>query len=375
MFITETSEAHARQDDDSPMFTEAIENSWISLPVNLAEASEDPDKPAAGVYKPSPAWERPAGHAMQGINAMSIVSRNLLSLYIGDSGATPTLISKDFLDRLKLSKPKPCTGRKLKLLQLTGSAGCSEYMRLNLYFHSQLGPVCLKGMEAYVVKDMKADMLISEDMQRAWQLHTIRSEQGSFWQVGDSLHHILVVLVTAPAESFSARWAPESELVTKPHLLSQSKQEVPKGPWKVLAKNDLTIEPEFMTSLTAVSKGAPKDEPLYLDAIPLNRGLDLFIAMLHSIVDVDDDFSFPIKITNTAECHICICCGELLSFVTRAKDALWAAASLSESEQVHFDSQASQLAILVLLLDACKEQTLLTTENATPEFKETETAR
>ena len=95
----------------------------------------------------------------------------------------------------------------------------------------------------------------------------------------------------------------------------------------------------------------------------------MFIATLHSIVDVDDDFSFPIKITNTAEHHICICCGELLSFVTRAKDALRAAASLSESEQVHFDSQASQLAVLVPLLDARKEQTLLTTRMPLPNSK------
>ena len=177
-------------------------------------------------------------------------------------------------------------------------------------------------MEAYVVKDMKADMLIGKDMQRAWQLHTIHNEQGSFWQVGNSLHHILAVLAAAPAESFSARWAPESELVTKLHLLSQSKQEASNGPWKVLAKNDLTIEPESMVTLTAVSKKAPKDKPLYLDAIPLNQGLDSFIATLHGIVDVDDKFSFPIKIANTAKHCIHICHGELLGYVTRAKDAL-----------------------------------------------------
>ena len=133
VFIAETSEACARQDDDSPMFPEAIENSWISLPVNLAEASEDPDKPATGVYKLSPAWERPAGHAMQGIDTFKIQCHvNSLKepavAVIGDSGATPMLISKDFLDRLKLSEPRPRAGRKLKLLQLTGSARCSEYV-------------------------------------------------------------------------------------------------------------------------------------------------------------------------------------------------------------------------------------------------------
>lgn len=56
-------------------------------------------------------------------------------------------------------------GQKLKLLELTGSAKCSEYVRLNLYFHSQFRPVRLKGVEAYVVKGMQANMIIGEDTQ------------------------------------------------------------------------------------------------------------------------------------------------------------------------------------------------------------------
>ena len=191
--------------DYSPTLSDSAEASWTSLLVNLTDAKDDMDMPAEGVYEPTPAWERPAGHAVQGIDVFKVQChincfKEPATPVVGDSGAAPTLISKGFLDCLQFSKPKPRAGQKLKLLQLTGSAGCSEYVWLNLFFRSQIGPVCLKGVEAYVVKDMKADMLIGEDTQRAWQLHIIRGD----WQVGDSPHRIPAVIAPSPAESFSA---------------------------------------------------------------------------------------------------------------------------------------------------------------------------
>ncbi len=235
--------------------------------------------------------------------------------------------------------------------------------------------MCLKGVEAYVVKDMKADMLIGEDTQRAWQLHTIRSEQGSFWQVGDSMHRIPAVLAPTPAESFSTRWAPESELATKTfHLASPRKQEVSCRPWKVLAKNDLTIKPKSAATLTAVSKGAPREEPLYLDAVPLNCGPGSFVSAPHGIVDMEDKDSFLTKVANTTERRVRVRRGELLGYVTRAKDTLQTAASLSEEERAHFDSQAGQLTILVPILDVQREQISLATERPAPESQNTKTA-
>src|SRR5271169_4504283 len=145
------------------------------------------------MYKPIKAWERPAGHAVRGVDAFKLLChvnslKEPASIVIGDSGAAPILISQSFLENLQCSKPKPRAGRQLKLLQLTGMAESSEYVRLNLYFQSQLGPVCLKGVEAYVVKGMKANMLIREDTQLAWQLNTMRNEGRRHWRVGDSLH-------------------------------------------------------------------------------------------------------------------------------------------------------------------------------------------
>ena len=264
--------------DYSLMSSDSAEASWTSLPVNLTDAKNDMDIPAEGVYKPTPAWERPAGHTVQGIDTFKVQChvncfKEPVMPVVGDSGAALTLISKGFLDRLQFSKPKPRAGRKLKLLQLTGSAGCSKYIWLNLFFRSQIGPVCLKGIEAYVVKDMKANMLIGEDTQRAWQLHIIHGEKGNYWQVGNSPHRIPAVIAPSPAESFSTQWAPESEPEGETSCPIRTKKlEASKGPWKVLVKDNLTIEPESVAMVNAIVKRVSSDEAMYLDTIPLNRG-------------------------------------------------------------------------------------------------------
>ena len=184
------------------------ECSWESLPA-LVAADEPPwESPSEKVYKPRPIWERPAGHAVQGVDAFKVLCHvNSLqepaAIVVGDSGAAPTLISQRFLDSLKLSKPRRRTGRKLNLIQLTGTAGCSEYVRLNLYFQSQKGPVCLKGVEAYVVKGMVANLIIGEDTQLAWQLHTIRPNGTRHWKVGDSAYRIPLVLLRPNPSRFN----------------------------------------------------------------------------------------------------------------------------------------------------------------------------
>jgi hypothetical protein len=167
-------------------------DAWAMLPINMVDLEREVERPSEDIYEPTPVWERPAGHAVQGIDTFKLLChvnslKEPATIVIGDSGAAPTLISQRFLESLKVSKPRPRASWKLKLLQLTGSAGCLEYVRLNLYFCSQLEPVCLKGVEAYVVKDMKANMLIGEDTQQAWQLHIIQKETNKYWKLGDSV--------------------------------------------------------------------------------------------------------------------------------------------------------------------------------------------
>ena len=100
------------------------ESRWDSLPAHTAAVEPPWESPSEKVYKPRPLWERPAGHAVQGIDAFKVHCHvNSLqepaAIVVGDSGAAPTLISQHFLDSLKLSKPRRRTGQ-------IGRASCRE---------------------------------------------------------------------------------------------------------------------------------------------------------------------------------------------------------------------------------------------------------
>src|ERR1700733_9518928 len=336
------------------------ECSWESLPA-LVAADEPPwESPSEKVYKPRPIWERPAGHAVQGVDAFKLLCHvNSLqepaAIVVGDSGAAPTLISQRFLDSLKLSKPRRRTGRKLNLIQLTGTAGCSEYVRLNLYFQSQKGPVCLKGVEAYVVKGMVANLIIGEDTQLAWQLHTIRPNGTRHWKVGDSAYRIPGTTSPAPAESFTVQWAPEPEAkepAVKP--VKKLAPEEAKKHWNALAKYDVLIKPESIATVTAVARGAPNQEAMYLEGTPLKRGSASFICAPDGMVDPDSEGCFQIKIANTTHRHIKLRAGESLGQVFKANDALKATSQLTENERLAFAKRVAQLAALTPSLDAAQ---------------------
>ena len=333
------------------------ENTWSSLPTNTVELEAGTDLPYENVYKPKPIWERPPGHAVASIDAFKISCyvnslKEPVTTVIGDSGAAPTLISHTFLKSLKNSKPRARTGQKLKLIQLTGTAKCSEYVRLNLYFRSQLGPVCLKGVEAYVVKGMEAKLLIGEDTQLAWQLHTMRINGSSYWKVGDSTHYIPARVGPKPKESFSVQWKHEGFIapsVTTPFQKSITSDTKP--PWNAIARTEFILLPESITTVTVTAKGAPKEGSLYLEAIALMRGSDSFIHAPHGIIHPDLEGNFQIKIANTTDRCVLLRSGELVGHLFRTSDALRMKEELSEDELDSFTVKAIQLSTLISNLD------------------------
>ena len=66
------------------------------------------------------------------------------------------------------------------------------------------------------------------------------------------------------------------------------KPEALKGPWKVLVKDSLTIEPESVVTVNAIVKGISSNEAMYFDAIPLNRGPNAFVSASSGIVQTDN---------------------------------------------------------------------------------------
>jgi hypothetical protein len=39
-------------------------DTWATLPINLSDLGNKVERPSEDIYEPTPAWERPAGHAV-----------------------------------------------------------------------------------------------------------------------------------------------------------------------------------------------------------------------------------------------------------------------------------------------------------------------
>ena len=146
---------------------------------------------------------------------------------------------------------------------------------------------------------MEVNMLIGEDTQLAWQLHTICPGGKCYWKVGDSPHLIPGVLGPVPVESFVARWNHDVTIPTKPNTSPTPPQKSLRSQWNAVAKSELLIQPESIATVTATSRNAPKEEGLFLEGIALKRGSDAFTQVPDGIVIIWDDDSFQVKIANT----------------------------------------------------------------------------
>ena len=332
--------------------SEESSHSWEELVINIASAKML-HLPEEDIYEPTRIWEWLAGHAVQGINAFKlcchvITMKEPAAVVIGDSGAAPTLISQKFLENLQASKPKRRGGAKLKLIQLTGSVKCSEYVKLDLYFQSQLGPVCFKRVEAYVVKDMEANLIV-EDMQLAWQLHTIREEGRKHWKIRSSLHCIPTIPGLMPMETFTASWVSYDIQPIKNRVKKLGNKRSTR--WNVNALWQLTILLEAIATISAVAKGTLGKTALYLKGISLKQGSDGFIQVPNSLVELDSNYSFQVKIANTTKGKIIVWQGELLGHLFRADEALKTKADLTELEMNAFITRVTNLATLISMLN------------------------
>ena len=103
---TDTIEISSEPPELPPVSNE--ESTWTNLPVNITELEELNEQLCEGIFGPSPIWEKPPGHAVQGVDAFKLCChvnslKEPATLVVGDSGAAPTLILKRFLDSLTAS--------------------------------------------------------------------------------------------------------------------------------------------------------------------------------------------------------------------------------------------------------------------------------
>jgi len=93
------------------------------------------------------------------------------SSVIIDSGSNISLISSQLISQIQ-PPLKIKTGQKIKISQVTGRSSTNEYVNIDLYFITENGPVRL-DLEAYVVKDMNAPIILGNEFADQYSLSII----------------------------------------------------------------------------------------------------------------------------------------------------------------------------------------------------------
>lgn len=132
---------------------------------------------------------RPPGCSFLGASAVILLGqlmtmRSELIRIIIDSGSDITLISEELFRSLS-PPPKKINGRKINLIQVTGTARINGYAQIPIFFNTEKGPVNLE-VEAYIVKGMSTPFILGNDFADQYQLSILRNEGNTKVSFGET---------------------------------------------------------------------------------------------------------------------------------------------------------------------------------------------
>lgn len=107
------------------------------------------------------------------INIHLMHQNGLIAKSIIDSGSDITLIS-DLIYKSLSNPPKKQMGRRINLVQVTGSTSIDGFITLPIYFDTPNGPVKIE-VEAYIVNGMSTPFILGNDFADQYDLSILRS--------------------------------------------------------------------------------------------------------------------------------------------------------------------------------------------------------
>ncbi|KAF7304188.1 Reverse transcriptase domain-containing protein [Mycena indigotica] len=145
---------------------------------------------------------RPPGSSFLGSSATETVTTvNSITTdpirVIVDPGSDITLISRKALESLT-TRLKIKTGHDIRLIQVTGKSSISGFVTLDLYFHTEEGPVKL-NVDAYVVDGMTAPLILGNDFADQYSMSILGNDGITYLQFGNSGRRSRVESSTAPS--------------------------------------------------------------------------------------------------------------------------------------------------------------------------------
>ncbi|KAF9011558.1 hypothetical protein BDZ89DRAFT_1047325 [Hymenopellis radicata] len=151
-----------RETRTQPAFPEASSKRY-NRP--LLELKKFMARPAGCTFLGSKATQTPAGVNGIGLDILDVIV---------DSGSDITLISEKAWKQLT-THPRVHQGQKINLIQVTGATVINEFVKVDLYFETNKGPVQV-NVDAYIVKGMSSPFILGNDFADQYSLSIIRRE-------------------------------------------------------------------------------------------------------------------------------------------------------------------------------------------------------
>ncbi len=153
-----------------------------------------------------------ATEATVGING---IDTDRLKVII-DSGSDITLISEEALNNLS-KVPRVHEGQHINLIQVTGSSVISGFVRIDLYFDTDKGPIKV-NIDAYVVRGMTTPFILGNDkFADQYSISVICRGGESFLSFGDTDCETKVLSSMSPTLTDSAGQTFKVEVLLERH--------------------------------------------------------------------------------------------------------------------------------------------------------------
>ena len=156
-----------------------------------------------------------------------------------DSGSNITLVSSKLLEKMNPS-PKSKEGQNIKINQVTGRSSTTQYVTLNIYFDTKPKSITLK-LEAYIVKDMNAPLILGNDFADQYSLSIIRNNGATSLKLGDS--GFTIPLDSSVDSAFLDVKALRAEAMAAQHRRNNCQRRHNRGPTQVMIRESTLLSP------------------------------------------------------------------------------------------------------------------------------------
>ena len=156
-----------------------------------------------------------------------------------NSGSNITLVSTKLLDQLP-TLPKPKEGQSIKINRVTRQSSTSQYVTLYIHFETSGKSVSVR-LEAYIVKDMNAPIILGNDFADQYSLSILRENGTTSLKLGDSGYSI--PLDSSVNSSYLEVQALQLKASKIQHRRNNCNRRWLKGPNRVYVSEDTVIRP------------------------------------------------------------------------------------------------------------------------------------